>query len=42
MSYAKAAMIMGCQEKKIDNLLANGKKRMRQELANEGFHIEDL
>ena len=42
MSYAKAAMIMGCPEKKIDNLLANGKKRMRQELAKEGIRNEDI
>ncbi|MBO5995349.1 MAG: RNA polymerase sigma factor [Firmicutes bacterium] len=42
MSYAKAAEVMGCSEKKIDNMLANGKKRMRQELEKEGLSIEDI
>ncbi|MBQ4467893.1 MAG: RNA polymerase sigma factor [Firmicutes bacterium] len=42
MSYTKAAEIMGCSEKKIDNMLANGKKSMRKELEKEGLSIEDI
>ncbi len=42
LSYSKAAEIMGCSEKKIDNLLTNGKKSMRKELEKEGLSIEDL
>lgn len=37
LSYAQAARVLGCGVKKIDNLLANGKKRLRQELEKEGI-----
>ncbi len=37
LSYAQAAEVLGCGVKKIDNLLANGKKRMREELEKEGI-----
>ena len=37
LSYAQAAEVLNCGVKKIDNLLANGKKRLRQELEKEGI-----
>ena len=37
LSYAQAAEVLGCGTKKIDNLLANGKKQLRQELEKEGI-----
>lgn len=37
LSYAQAAEVLGCGVKKIDNLLTNGKKRMREELEKEGI-----
>ena len=36
-SYAEAANILRVSAKKIDNLLARGKKRMREELEQEGI-----
>ena len=42
LSYAQAAEVMGCSVKKIDNLLANGKKRMREELEKEGITHADV
>lgn len=37
MSYAQAARVMGVKEKRIDRLLARGKKQMRLELEKEGI-----
>lgn len=37
LSYAQAAEVIGCDTKKIDNLLMNGKKVLRQELEKEGI-----
>ena len=42
LSYAQAAKVLGCGVKKIDNLLANGKKRLRQELEKEGITHADI
>ena len=42
LSYAQAAEVLGCGVKKIDNLLANGKKRLRQELEKEGITHADV
>ena len=39
--YAQAAEIMGCSEKRIDNLLQNGKARLRLELEKEGITHAD-
>lgn len=36
MSYTDAAAILRCNNKRIDNLLMNGKKQMRRELEKEG------
>ena len=37
LSYAQAAKVLRCGTKKIDNLLTNGKKQLRQELEKEGI-----
>ena len=37
LSYVQAAEVLGCGTKKIDNLLANGKKQLRRELEKEGI-----
>ena len=37
LSYEQAAGVMGCTRKKVDNLLRNGKNRLRQELEKEGI-----
>ncbi len=37
MSYAQAAQVLRCPVKKIEDLLRNGKKRLRQELEKEGM-----
>ncbi len=37
MTYAQAGMVMGLNDKKIDRLLAKGKKQLRQELEKEGI-----
>ena len=42
LSYAQAAEVLNCSVKKIDNLLANGKKRLRQELEKEGITHANL
>ena len=42
LSYADAAKVMGCGVKKIDNLLNNGKKRLRLELEKEGLTHADI
>ena len=41
MRYAQAADVLGCSVKKIDHLLDNGKKRLRQELEKEGIPDAD-
>ena len=41
MSYEQSANILGCNIKKVDNLLNNGKNRLRAELEKEGVtHAE--
>lgn len=42
LSYAQAAEVLGCDGKKVDNLLANGKKRLRLELEKEGITDADI
>ena len=42
LSYAEAAKIMGGSEKKIEDLLRNGKKRLRLELEKEGITHADI
>ena len=42
LSYTQAAAVLGCGTKKIDNLLTNGKKQLRQELEKEGITHADL
>ena len=42
LSYAQAAEVLGCTIKKIDNLLANGKKQLRHELEKEGITHADI
>ena len=37
MSYAQAAEVLGCGTKKVEDLLYNGKKRLKQELEKEGI-----
>ncbi|MCR5685313.1 MAG: RNA polymerase sigma factor [Lachnospiraceae bacterium] len=37
LSYADAAKVLKISAKRVDNLLANGKKRMREELEKEGI-----
>ena len=42
MSYAQAAVVLGCSTKKIEDLLKNGKKRLRLELEKEGVTGADI
>ena len=42
LSYEQAAGVMGCTKKKVDNLLRNGKNRLRSELEKEGITYEDI
>ena len=42
LSYAQASEVLGCNTKKIDNLLANGKKQLRRELEKEGITHADI
>ena len=42
MSYESAASIMGCNIKKIENLLYNGKKQLRKEFETEGITHADI
>ena len=42
LSYEQAALVMGCTKKKIDNLLRNGKNRLRLELEKEGITHENI
>ena len=42
LSYEQAAGVMGCTKKRIDNLLMNGKNRLRIELEKEGVTNADV
>ena len=42
MSYAQAASVLGCRTKKVEDLLRNGRKRLRLELEKEGITRADL
>lgn len=42
LSYEQTAKVLGCSIKRVDNLLANGKKAMRAELNKEGITREDI
>lgn len=42
MTYSQASEVLGCSTKKIDNLLANEKKQLRQELEKEGITHADI
>ena len=42
LSYEQAAGVMGCTKKKIDNLLHNGRNRLRLELEKEGITHADI
>ena len=37
LSYAQTAAVLGCSAKKVDNVLAAGKKLLRRELEKEGI-----
>ena len=42
LSYVGAAAVLGCNVKRVENLLSNGKVRLREELAKEGITREDI
>ena len=42
MSYAQTAEVLQCAPKKVDNLLVQGKKLLRQELEKEGITRADI
>ena len=42
LKYEQAANVLGCSVKKIDNLLQNGKIRLRLELEKEGITHADI
>ena len=42
LDYKQSAEVMGCTRKKIDNLLRNGKNRLRLELEKEGITHADI
>ena len=42
LSYAQAAKVMGCSTKRVEDLLRNGKKRLRLKLEKEGISNEDI
>ena len=42
MSYEQASKVMRCTTKRIEDLLRNGKKRLRLELEKEGFTHADI
>ena len=42
LSYEQCAKVMNCTKKKIDNLLRNGKDRLRLELEKEGITYADI
>jgi RNA polymerase sigma-70 factor (ECF subfamily) len=42
LSHEQAAKILGCNRKRINNLITNGKIRLRSELEKEGIAYEDI
>ena len=42
MSYAQVARVLGCSVTKVENLLKNGKNRLRKELEKEGVSHADI
>ena len=42
MSYAQAAKVMNCRVKRVEDLLKNGKARLRLELEKEGITHADI
>lgn len=42
LSYANAAAVLGCSVKRVENLLNNGKSRLRIEMEKEGFTHADI
>ena len=42
LSHEQAAKILGCNKKRINNLITNGKIRLRSELEKEGITYEDI
>jgi RNA polymerase sigma-70 factor (ECF subfamily) len=42
LSYAGAASVLGCTVKRVENLLNNGKVRLREELKKEGITHADV
>ena len=42
MSYEQSAEILGCNIKKVDNMLRNGKNRLRAEMEKEGVTYADI
>ena len=42
MSYAEAANVMRCSVKRVEDLLKNGKARLKLELEKEGFTYADI
>ena len=42
LSYANAAAVLGCSVKRVENLLNNGKTRLREELAKEDITRADI
>ena len=42
MSYANAASVLGCGVKRVENMLNNGKARLRAELEKEGITNADI
>ena len=42
LSYAQAAQVLRCGVKKVEDLLRNGKKRLRLELEKEGIDHADI
>ena len=42
MSYAQAARVLGCSVVKAENLLKNGRNRLRKELEKEGINRVDI
>ncbi len=42
LRYADAAMVLGCGTKRVENLLSNGKARLRLELEKEGITHADI
>ena len=42
LSYRSAAEVLGCSVKRVENLLGNGKKRLREQLEKEGITHADI